>query len=120
MFDVCHGLTHCFSSWLPGFEGHIYLDRAEEFLRAYNNKLTGDLPPLNNAEKKYIYEVLQLSNMYMIQWLVRMFNGNKTSNPYEFFYYLQHQLGCVRWVEQNKEAVRDMAQVLRQLKMEEF
>jgi len=119
MFDVCHGLTNCFASWLPGFEGHIYLDKAEEFLRAYNNKLSGGLPPLVEAEKKYIYEVLQLSNMYMIQWCVRMFNGNKTSNPYEFFYYFHRQLGCVRWVEENKEAIRDLTRLSRQLKMEE-
>ena len=119
MFDVCHGLTNCFSSWLPGFEGNLHLDKAEEFIRAYNNKLNGGLPPLNEAEMKYIYEMLQLSNLYSIQWCVRMFNGNKTSNPYEFFYYLHHHVSCVRWVEENKEAVRDMARLIPQLKMEE-
>ncbi|MCL2752214.1 MAG: phosphotransferase [Firmicutes bacterium] len=103
LFDVCLGVTNCFASWKPGIEGHIYLDRMEAFLRAYNNRLKelGGLSPINEAEKKHFCEVLQLSNMYMVQWAARVYHSDMASNPYEFYFYLRHQIGCVEWIEKN-------------------
>ena len=105
LFDICLGAANFFASWVPGREGHIYLDRMEGFLRAYDDrlrKLGGGLPPLTCEEKKYIREALQLSNLYMIQWCLRVYHSDIDSNPYEFFFYLNHLIGCVRWIEENK------------------
>ena len=108
LFDICLGVTNCFASWKPGFEGYINIDRMKAFLDAYNNRLkspAGRLSPLNEAEYKYLIEVLQLSNLYMVQWCGRVFHSDMTRNPYEFYFYLHHQIGCIQWIEGHKEMI---------------
>jgi len=111
LFEVALGVFNCFSSWLTNTAGIIYLDRAEEFLRAYNEKLLelkSDLFPLSDMEKKYFCEALQLSNIYMVQWCTRVYHTDMTKDHYEYFYYLQHLMRSIHWVEENRDDILAM------------
>ena len=111
LFELALGVFNCFSSWITETDGIIYLDKAEGFLREYNSKLKelkSGLAPLNATEKKYFCDALQLSNIYMIQWCTRVYHTDMKKNHYEYFYYLQHLIRCVRWVEDNRTEILAM------------
>ena len=114
LFDICLGAANFFASWKPGFEGHINIDKTREFFRAYNSKLKsldGPIQPIARPEAKYFREGLQLTNMYMIQWCARVYHSNMEENPYEFFFYLHHIIGCIRWVEENRADVEKLVDI---------
>ena len=115
LFELALGVFNTFSSWLTDTDGIIYLDRTEDFLRAYNEKLLAmesGLPTITKTEKKYFCDVLQMSNIYMIQWATRVYHTDMTKNHYEYFYYLQHLMRSVRWVEDNREEIAAMLERL--------
>ena len=111
IFEVALAVFNCFSSWAPKTDGDMRLDEAYEFLSAYNTKLLqlkSPLPPLNETEKNYFCEALQLSNLYMTQWCTRVYHTDMTNNEYEYFYYLQHMIRSTKWVEGNRADILDM------------
>jgi homoserine kinase type II len=111
LFEIALGVFNCFSSWRTGTDGVIDLKKAEEFLHAYDDKLRqlkSGLPPLNDTEKINICEALQLSNLYLIRWCAKMYHMDMTKNHYEYFYYLEHMIRSMEWVEDNKGDILEM------------
>ncbi|MCL1809960.1 MAG: phosphotransferase [Clostridiales bacterium] len=112
LFEIALGVFNCFSSWEEDSDGIIHLDKAKEFLNAYNSTLRGlksSLPPLTEAEKQYFCEALQLSNMYMVQWCIRVYYTDMANDPDEYFWYLRHMVRSIQWVEENRAGILAMA-----------
>ncbi|MCL1983736.1 MAG: phosphotransferase [Clostridiales bacterium] len=115
LFEIALGVFNCFSSWQENSDGAIRLSEAKEFLSAYNAKLLelgSSLPPLTKTEKQYFPEALQLSNMYMAQWCIRVYCTNTAGDPDEYFWYLEHMMRSIKWVEENKAGILAMAEQL--------
>lgn len=95
-------------------DGVLHLDRCEVFLQAYQKKLRelGGLPPLNETEKRYLPEMLNAGNIYLIFWCLRSYYADLSLNVYEYLAYLQHQVKCMNWVEQHRQEILDMVEAI--------
>lgn len=111
-FEIGLGLVYCCSSWVDELDGVLHLDRCRVFLQAYQKKLRelGGLPPLNAVEKRYLPEMLNAGNIYLIFWCLRSYYDDLSLNVYEYLAYLQHQVKCMNWVEQHRQEILDMVE----------
>ncbi|KUK35972.1 MAG: Aminoglycoside phosphotransferase [Thermacetogenium phaeum] len=114
IFEIGLALVYCCSSWVDELDGVLHLDRCEVFLQAYQKKLRelGGLPPLNETEKRYLPEMLNAGNIYLIFWCLRSYYADLSLNVYEYLAYLQHQVKCMNWVEQHRQEILDMVEAI--------
>lgn len=111
LFDVCLALAYCCSSWEDELDGTLLLDKCRIFLNAYQKKLRelGGIPPLNELEKEYLATMMAAANMYLINWDVTAYYGGSNLNEYEYIAYLQHNVRLMKWIENHKQEIADMA-----------
>ena len=108
LFDICLGLAYCCSSWHMVTDGHIRLDDCRRFLEGYNNSLgqkPGDLPPLNEIERKNFPKMMLIASMYLVYWCTDLwyYLDPDGINDYESLYYLVHIIHMVNWVDHNQD-----------------
>ncbi|PKM81218.1 MAG: homoserine kinase [Firmicutes bacterium HGW-Firmicutes-14] len=110
IFEIGLALVYFCASWVEQLDGVLHLDRCKVFLEAYNKKLKelGGLPPLNVTEKRYLPEMLNAGNIYLILWCSKAYYNDLTLNPYEYFAYMEHQVTCMNWVDEHKEEIVEM------------
>lgn len=109
LFDVGLHIHYTYASWLPADNGAINLDNAIKFLNSYNEELSklGGLEPLNNSEKKYLFEVILQAPLYVLGWAAADIYRDTTLNPHEYLYYTQHFVESMKWLEKNEKLVRE-------------
>jgi len=110
VFEIGLSLVYFCSSWLAESDGVLHLDRCKIFLEAYQRKLKelGGLPPLNETELRYMPEMLNAGNIYLIFWCLRSYYDDLSLNVYEYLAYLSHQVKCMNWVEEHREEIMEM------------
>jgi homoserine kinase type II len=102
-FDVALAVWYFCASWEHAADGHLRLDEANEFLRAYQTQLLGDpvLHPLSPEEIHYLPHLIDAANIYVLYWTLRDYFG-KEVDPEEYLIYLRHGVRFAR-----KFAVRE-------------
>ncbi|MEG2639326.1 MAG: phosphotransferase [Clostridiales bacterium] len=115
LFEFGLGMVYFFASWDAENDGEIYMDRVVKFLNAYNARLRelGGLEPIGDLEKKYLYELLIIGNQYLVRWCSEAYYKDMTMNPYEYLYYMKHQVRGLKWLEANEEYVRKMSMEIK-------
>ncbi len=110
VFEIGLALVYFCASWISELDGVLHLDRCKVFLEAYQNRLKdlGGLSPLNETEKRYLPEMLNAGNIYLVLWCIRAYYDDVTLNVYEYLFYLQHQVKCMNWVDKHREAIVKM------------
>ena len=114
LFDVTLALAYCCSSWLDGQDGVLLLDKCTIFLKSYQDKLVnlGGLEPLNAVEIEYLPTMLAAANIYLINWDVTAYYEGTNLNEYEYMAYLQHNVRLMKWIENHKTEIADIAKSL--------
>jgi homoserine kinase type II len=114
VFEVGLALVYFCASWVGELDGVLHLDRCKVFLDAYQRKLKelGGLPPLNETELRYMPEMLNAGNIYLIFWCLRSYYDDLSLNVYEYLAYLSHQVKCMNWVEEHREEIMEMVREL--------
>lgn len=109
LFEIGLAAHYCFASWLHETNGIINLDRVVQFIKTYNETLVneGSIEPLTETEKKYLYEVCVQGTLYAFGWCSSACVYDPTLDPYEYFYYAQHFVACLRWLKDNEAMVRE-------------
>ncbi|HIZ76331.1 MAG TPA: phosphotransferase [Firmicutes bacterium] len=110
LFEFGLGMVYFFASWDADNDGEIYLDRIVNFVNVYNKRLRelGGLAPIGELEKKYFYELLLMGNMYLVRWCSEAYYKDMELNPYEYFYYMRHQVKSIKWMEDNEAKIREV------------
>lgn len=111
LFEFGLGMVYFFSDWDAMSNGVMDMDSIIEFINTYNAELKqlGGLPPIGELEKKYLYELLIMGNMYLVKWCSEAVYLDMTLPSYEYRYYMQHQVSGLKWLQKNEEAVRAAA-----------
>lgn len=114
LFDVSLALAYCCSSWQDEKDGTLLLDKCSIFLKSYQGKLAelGGLEPLNAVEIEYLPTMLAAANMYLINWDVTAYYAGTDLNEYEYMAYLKHNVRLMKWIENHKAEIAEMAKSL--------
>jgi homoserine kinase type II len=110
VFEIGLALVYFCASWISELDGVVHLDRCKVFLNAYQQKLKelGGLSPLNETEKRYLPEMINAGNIYLILWCIRAYCDDVTLNVFEYLFYMQHQVKCMNWVDKHRDAIVEM------------
>jgi len=87
-------LTH----WKNGLDGIIRLNESLHFLKSYQETLL-DLPnldPLSNFELQHLPVMINLGNLFVLNWTVTDFYATP-ADPDEYLVYLQHSIKFSNW-----------------------
>lgn len=114
LFDVTLALAYCCSSWQDEKDGMLLLDKCAIFLKSYQEKLLElkGLEPLNAVEIEYLPTMIAAANMYLINWDVTAYYAGTNLNEYEYLAYLQHNVRLMKWIENHKVEISNMAKSL--------
>jgi homoserine kinase type II len=112
LFDVCLALSYCCSSWQDENDGVLLLDKCAIFLNSYQRKLKslGMLAPLNAVELKNLPTMIAAANIYLINWDVTAYYAGTNLNDYEYMAYLQHNVRLMKWIENHKAEIEELAE----------
>lgn len=104
--DVGQGIYFFCTAWKGISDGILLLDRVDSFLEAYQNtaKALKGIGPLSRLELEYLPEMIQMSNLFIIKWVLDEFYSNGR-DPQEYFTYLRHCILCARWLEHNRNGL---------------
>lgn len=108
LFELGFGCSYFFSSWDSDRDGDILVEKVIDFINTYNNhlrKLNG-LMPMTELEKKYFFEAMVMGTEYLVRWASEACFKDNTLNPYEYLYYMQHEVRVLQWLENHEEEVR--------------
>ncbi len=99
-FDVALAITYSCTAWEGVEDGDLLLDKAAVFLNAYQNTLKGThgVGPMSGVELKYLPNMIDASNIYVLNWAVGDFYS-KELDPHEYLIYLRHGVRVMRWLE---------------------
>ena len=111
LFEIGLAMHYCFASWKLASDGVMDLDRVRRFITCYNEEVAniGTVPPLNETEKKYLYEVIVQGTVYVYGWCTSAVMYDTSLDPFEYLYYSQHFARCLTWLQQNEQAIRAIA-----------
>lgn len=114
LFDVCEALLYFCTSWEEETDGKLLLSKCAIFLRAYQDKLKelGGLEPLNEAELKYLPEMLIIANVYLFNWCVPAYYADPTLNVFEYKAYLSHHIKLSRYLKRHMEDIIEMVKTI--------
>lgn len=115
LFDICLGVVYTCVYWEADEaekEDTLRLDKARLFFKGYEDKLQelGGLPGFTKEEKGAIKNMLALANIYLVHWCAEAYYGDVEGlNEYEYLAYLKHQTKVMHWIENNEDAINEMA-----------
>jgi homoserine kinase type II len=116
LFDVCFSIVYSCCAWedLPdgSTDGDLRLDKCKIYLEGYQNKLKelGGLEPLNETEKKHLPLMIEAANAYLINWCLSSYYADQENlNEYEYLAYLTHQVKMMKWIEEHKSDLAELA-----------
>lgn len=111
LFEIGLAIHYCFASWKLATDGVILLDRVERFIRCYNAEVAhiGILPPLNETEKKYLYETIVQGTVYVYGWCSSAVVYDPSLDPFEYLYYSQHFVRCLKWLQEHEQEIRTLS-----------
>lgn len=101
LFDISFCLVYICTAWEALQDGILHLDRAEYFLKAYNDhtKALGILPGFTEEEKKAFPYMYLAATIYLFNWATDYFNFWEDYNEYEWYYYLAHIMKAMHFAE---------------------
>lgn len=97
-FDVALAIWYFLTSWKDENDGALRLDECHLFLKSYQSTLSDlpDLTPLNKTELQYLPMMINLGNLYIMNWTIIDFY-TKDVDPEEYLSYLRHCVNFTRW-----------------------
>jgi homoserine kinase type II len=98
-FDVGLAVWYL-SHWKGELDGIIRFQESLRFLQAYQDTLAGlqEISPLNEFELSQLPVMINLGNLFVLNWTVRDFYAID-ADPHEYLVYLVHSIQFSRWFE---------------------
>jgi homoserine kinase type II len=107
-FDVALAVNYFCMSWEGSKDGELLLDRVRIFLNAYQQALKdlNGLSGLHDLELLCFPEMLMMSNVSTIDWMVKTFYTT-TPDPDEYQTYLRHNVRLMQSLERDRERLSE-------------
>ena len=115
LFDVCLAVVYFCSRWEDGHDGEICLDKCLIFLRAYQSHMRCKryTAPLNEVEINYLPTMLAAANLYVMHWIVTVYDADKDLHDAEYLSYLKHVVRLMYWIDDHTNDITHMATAIR-------
>jgi homoserine kinase type II len=112
LFDVAVGIVYFCTSWEGGDEGELRLDKAEIFLRAYQDEAsrTATPGPLIDGELAALPRMVAIAALYVVNWDIVAYYIDRSPNEDEYLYFLEHNVAFVEFIEAHLDELSAMAE----------
>lgn len=97
-FDVALGIWYFFANWRGDLDGVIRIDEARAYLQEYQSTLSElpDLVPLDENVLPHFPMLINLGNLYVLNWAVTDFYTNEV-DPDLYRMWLKHCVNFTNW-----------------------
>ncbi len=101
LFDIAIGIVYFCSSWEDTDDGQLRLDKAEIFLKAYQDEASrGDCPgPVTDGELAALPRMLAIAALYVVSWDIVAYYIDRDPNDDEYLFFLEHNVAFVDFIE---------------------
>ncbi len=112
LFDIAIGIVYFCTSWEDKDDGELRLDKAEIFLRAYQDEASrGDAPgPVTDAELAALPRMLAIAALYVVNWDIVAYYIDRRPNDDEYLFFLEHNVAFVESIEAHLDELGAMAE----------
>lgn len=111
LYEVAISALFFTASWECEKNGVVDFDLLKLFIKSYNNaisKTNSAIGPLNDTEIEYFPEMMMIGSLYVTHFCIGKCYNDKNINIFEYFYYTQHQMRCVEWIDEHIEEVKNI------------
>jgi homoserine kinase type II len=111
LFDIAIGIVYFCASWEDEDDGQLRLDKAEIFLKAYQDEASrGDAPgPVTDAELAALPRMLAVAALYVVSWDIVAYYIDRDPNDDEYLFFLEHNVAFVSFIEGHLDELAAMA-----------
>jgi len=112
LFDVAQGICYFCTSWEGPDKGTLRLDKAEVFLRGYQDEAARwERPGRMSAEELTLLpRMIADANLYILNWDVTYFYGSPDSDVDEYLGFFLGQVSTMEYIEAHMDELAAMAQ----------
>lgn len=111
LFDIAIGIVYFCTSWEDKDDGQLRLDKAEIFLKAYQDEASrAALPgPVTDAELAALPRMLAIAALYVVSWDIVAYYIDRDPNDDEYLFFLEHNVAFVEFIEAHLDDLAAMA-----------
>jgi homoserine kinase type II len=111
LFDIAVGIVYFCTSWEGPDDGELRLDKAELFLKAYQDEAARlSAPgPLTDGELAVLPRMVSVAAMYVVNWDVVAYYKDRRPNDDEYLFFLEHNVAFVEFIEANQDELARIA-----------
>jgi homoserine kinase type II len=111
VFDIAIGIVYFCTSWKDNDDGELRLDKAELFLRAYQDEASrAAVPgPVTDDELAALPRMLAIAALYVVSWDIVAYYIDRDPNDDEYLYFLEHNVAFVDFIEAHLDDLAAMA-----------
>jgi homoserine kinase type II len=111
LFDIAIGIVYFCTSWEDEDDGQLRLDKAEIFLKAYQDEASrSDAPgPVTDAELAALPRMLAIAALYVVSWDIVAYYIDRDPNDDEYLFFLEHNVAFVDFIEAHLDELAAMA-----------
>ncbi len=111
VFDIAIGIVYFCSSWEDKDDGQLRLDKAEIFLRAYQDEAsrTAAPGPVTDDELAALPGMLAIAALYVVSWDIVAYYIDRDPNDDEYLFFLEHNVAFVDFIEAHLDELAAMA-----------
>jgi homoserine kinase type II len=111
LFDIAIGIVYFCTSWEDKDDGQLRLDKAEIFLKAYQDEASrSDAPgPVTDAELAALPRMLAIAALYVVSWDIVAYYIDRDPNDDEYLFFLEHNVAFVDFIEAHLDELAAMA-----------
>jgi homoserine kinase type II len=111
VFDIAIGIVYFCTSWEDTDDGELRLDKAEIFLRAYQDEASrAETPgPVIDGELAALPRMLAIAALYVVSWDIVAYYIDREPNDDEYLFFLEHNVAFVDFIEAHLDELDAMA-----------
>jgi homoserine kinase type II len=112
LFDIAIGIVYFCTSWEDADDGELRLDKAEIFLKAYQDEASRtDAPgPVTDGELTALPRMLAIAALYVVSWDIVAYYIDRDPNDDEYLFFLEHNVAFVDFIEAHLDELAAMAE----------
>ena len=110
LFDIAIGIVYFCTSWEDKDDGELRLDKAEIFLRAYQDEASRiQAPgPVTDGELAALPRMLAIAALYVVNWDIVAYYIDRRPNDDEYLFFLEHNVAFVEFIEAHLDELAAM------------
>ena len=111
LFDIAIGIVYFCTSWEDKDDGELRLDKAEIFLKAYQDEASRSPAPgpVTDGELAVLPRMLAIAALYVVSWDIVAYYIDRDPNDDEYLFFLEHNVAFVEFIEAHLDELAAMA-----------